>query len=190
MERPAKRENLQRVRALLLLCAGLGSIPVYGDNSRVIVNSVRLSADKIRLLERQYHVRVRDGRYWYDSFSGAWGFEGGPTVGLIHPGLALGGSLKANASGGTTGVFINGRELHPYDVAGLQRCTSVYRGRYWVNAQGIGGVQGGPPLFNLAALCAPRQSSGSKSSRTWFNADGSWSHHSDITGISMIGGVR
>jgi hypothetical protein len=76
------------------------------------------------------------------------------------------------------------------DVAGLQRCTPVYRGRYWVNAQGIGGVEGGPPLFNLAALCAPRQSSGSKSSRTWFNADGSWSYHSDITGISMIGGVR
>lgn len=175
---------------LTILLAGLANA-VHGQNilSNVVVNSVALAPQKVRALERQYRVRILDGRYWYDAFSGAWGFEGGPTVGQILPGLALGGALRANASGGKTGVFINRRELHPLDVAALQRCTAVYRGRYWVNAQGIGGIEGGPPIFNLAALCAPR-SNGRSSSRTWFNEDGSWSYHSDITGISMIGGGR
>ncbi|MEP7300676.1 MAG: hypothetical protein ABI699_04045, partial [Caldimonas sp.] len=57
------------------------------------------------------------GRYWYDPMSGGAGVVGGPAAAYLGPGLALGGTLPANASGGgdgrTTGVFINGRELHP-----------------------------------------------------------------------------
>jgi hypothetical protein len=175
---------------LILLLLGAGTL-AYADRPAgdVIVNGTPLGVNQIRFLEQQYRAEVLPGRYWYDPVSGAWGFEGGGTVGQIFPGLGLGGALKADASRGDTGVFINGRELHRQDVLALQRCTAVYQGRYWVNARGIGGVEGGPPMFDLQALCAPKQRSRS-SGRTWYNEDGSWSYHNDLTGIRMIGGTQ
>jgi len=168
----------------MLLACGLAATTHAAAPSPVFVNGVALQSQQINFLQQQYAVRVLPGRYWYDPVSGAWGFEGGPALGQIYPGLALGGPLRADASRGNTGVFINGRELHLNDVMALRRCTQVYRGRYWVNAQGIGGVEGGPPMFNLAALCnAQRQTS---SGRTWHNGDGSWSYRNDATGMSVI----
>jgi hypothetical protein len=168
---------------ILLVCA-LTGVTHAAAPTQVFVNGVALQTEQINFLQQQYAVRVLPGRYWYDRVSGAWGFEGGPTLGQIYPGLAVGGPLRADASRGNTGVFINGRELHLNDVIALRRCTQVYRGRYWVNAQGIGGIEGGPALFNLAALCnANRQAS---SGRTWHNGDGSWSYRNDATGMSII----
>jgi hypothetical protein len=178
--------TMRFLSALLPLClvCGFAATAHAAAPPPVFVNGVALQSQQINFLQQQYAVRVLPGRYWYDAVSGAWGFEGGPTLGQIYPGLALGGPLRADASRGNTGVFINGRELHLNDVMALRRCTQVYRGRYWVNAQGIGGVEGGPPMFNLAALCnAHRQTS---SGRTWHNGDGSWSYRNDATGMSVI----
>ena len=55
----------------------------------------------------------------------------------------------------------NGRELHVLDVAALQRCLIVVPGNYWVLANGVGGLAGGPPQFNFAALCGGGSSAGS-----------------------------
>jgi hypothetical protein len=90
--------------------------------------------------------------YWYDSISGAWGRQDGPTLGFIQSGLALGGSLQANASNGKTGVFINGRQLPLLDVFALQQFVFVWPGQYWVDAQGNFGFKGGPMLGNLWVL--------------------------------------
>jgi hypothetical protein len=96
---------------------------------------------------------VPDGSYWYDKVSGAWGRQGGPALGLTLPGLEVGGALRPDASGGNTGVFVNGRELHDLDVLGLRQIAgAVVPGRYWIDAQGNGGYEGGPALFNLALL--------------------------------------
>lgn len=101
---------------------------------------------------------VPAGAYWYDTMTGAYGLFGGPTAGFIAPGLGLGGRLPANASGGgsgrLTGVFINGRELHPIDVQQLSAYLGMplQLGRFWVDAQGNAGAEGGPFLFNLHAL--------------------------------------
>jgi hypothetical protein len=119
-----------------------------------------LSEDELAQIEQDFRVRIVDADYWYDNISGAWGTRGGPTRGFSYSGLNLGGTLKANASGGGTGVFINGRELHPRDVSGLQKCTKVNPGRYWVAANGIGGCENGPPFFNLIALCSPPSNGG------------------------------
>ena len=66
---------------------------------------------------------VPPGRYWYDPMSGGAGVWGGPAAAYLGPGLTLGGRLPAAASGGgdgrLTGVFVNGRELHPIDVQGF-----------------------------------------------------------------------
>ena len=38
-----------------------------------------------------------------------------------------------------------------------QIAGSVIPGRYWVNAFGVGGYEGGPPSFDLRALAAQRE---------------------------------
>ena len=119
----------------------------------VYVNGAVLNAQTRQGLERAYGVPIKPGRYWYDKVSGVWGLEGGPAAGQIHPNLNLGGPLKRDASKGKTGVIVNGRELHHKDVSALQQCLQVIPGRYWVLANGMGGLEGGPPSFNLAVLC-------------------------------------
>jgi hypothetical protein len=122
----------------------------------IVVNGQALDAEGLAViasLEAQYGVQVSDGRYWYDAQVGLWGREGEGTSGLIAPGLPLGGSLRPDASGGGTSVFVNGRELHPLEVGYLSRCFAVPPGRYWLNAQGIAGVEGGPPELDIVAAC-------------------------------------
>jgi hypothetical protein len=94
---------------------------------------------RLEALERMYRVRLPDLRYWYDNHSGAVGLWNGPALAALPAGLGFGGPMPANASLGGTGVFINGRELHPLDVAGLSRIVQVRRGRYWVDSSGYFG---------------------------------------------------
>ncbi|HEY6282130.1 MAG TPA: hypothetical protein VIW72_10150 [Burkholderiales bacterium] len=44
------------------------------------------------------------------------------------------------------------------EVTYRQQMGTVYKGRYWMNAQGVGGIEGGPTIFDLGA--AARQRSG------------------------------
>lgn len=110
---------------------------------------------------------VPDGRYWYDPASGGAGVWGGPAAAYLGPGLPLGGPLPAGASGGgngrSTGVFVNGRELHPLDVQGLGRVVPVVPGRYWWDPAGNVGAEGGPALFNFYAVLAQQQSAAGNS---------------------------
>jgi hypothetical protein len=171
-------------RALLLILA-IGAAPPAAAQE-VFVNRVRLD-DKTRdALERGYGVRIPPARYWYDAFSGVWGVEGGPAQGQIHPGLQLGGPLRADASRGDTGVYVNGRQLHRLDVLALQRCTQVLPGRYWVAANGVGGYEGAPPSFNLAVLCGNAGGGGS-STRCENYGGGQFNCSNQRTGIGMIG---
>lgn len=108
--------------------------------------------------EAAWGVSVPDGAYWYDNLSGAAGQWGGPLRGLLGPGLDLGGvPVPANASGGgdgrTTGVFINGRELHPLDVMGLTVLLgqAPWPGHWWSDGQGNYGLPGQPAIGNLLA---------------------------------------
>ena len=161
----------------LVCTAVLLSGPAYAQQRDVVVNGEPLVSDVVQALEKAYRVPIAPGRYWYDDVSGAWGLEGGAIAGQMMPGLKLGGRLRPDASRGDSGVFVNGRELTSYEVAGLQQAcrTPVQRGRYWVNAQGIGGMEDGPPAFNLAA-CAPPRSGGS-STRTYCDDAGNCSSH-------------
>jgi hypothetical protein len=127
----------------------------------VFINRNRLPADTLQMLESLFQVRVPDGRYWYDATSGGWGQEGGPTIGFTVAGLPIGGALPANISRGTTGVFVNGRELPAQDLAGLQQLVGpIAPGRYWLDGQGYAGSEGGPPVANLRALASQLTRSG------------------------------
>jgi hypothetical protein len=159
--------------------------------SRVIVNGKRLGAAELARIEQTYRVKIEAAEYWYDRKTGAWGLRGGPTRGFVAPALELGGGMLApDASGGGTQVFVSGRELHPVDVAALQRCLPVLPGRYWVGANGIGGYEGGPPLFNLPALCSQRPGGGSGGLDCDGASCGSAATRTGVSNVTSEGGGR
>ncbi|KAL5859571.1 hypothetical protein ACOSQ4_000867 [Xanthoceras sorbifolium] len=60
---------------------------------------------------------IHPGQYWYDFRAGFWGVMGGPCLGIIPPFIEeLNYPMPENCAGGTTGVFVNGRELHQKDL--------------------------------------------------------------------------
>ena len=128
------------------------------DPGAVLINGKALDQNEIFQLQQTVGAQIIPGNYWYDQMSGLWGYIGGPYSGQILPGLNLGGPLAPDASGGGTNVFINGREIHPAELLQLQRSYGVVNpGRYWLNAQGIGGYEGGPAQFNLMPQGAASQ---------------------------------
>jgi hypothetical protein len=124
----------------------------------VVINGVRLRDSEV--VELSAGAPLRDGTYWYDPISGAWGAQAGPTLGFRRAGLRVGGPLRANASNGHTGVFVNGRELHRLDVLALAHLGRVWPGRYWLDAAGNFGREGGRKLGNLAGLAQQRSGAG------------------------------
>ena len=141
-------------------------------------NGRSLTAPQLKTLEQleRTYGRLEDGAYWYDARTGASGRWGGPTLAFLPPGLDLAGPLPANASGGGSGqltaVFVNGRELHPMDVMMMQQLVGqVWPGRWWVDAQGNFGLEGGPPVGNLVVLAQSRRQSGGGGPRAWSKHD-------------------
>jgi hypothetical protein len=154
---------------------GQTSVAGRAADAAVVVNGRELSAEVIRQLQQLYPVSIPAGRYWYDSVSGVYGREGEPVAGQMLAGLSL-GPLDPNASRGTSAVFINGRQITVGEKAYIeQMCqTPVAPARYWIIANGIGGFEGGPALFNMAQCPGfQQQSSGPRSmSRTWCDGNG------------------
>jgi hypothetical protein len=146
---------------------------------QITINGAPASAQDLAtldMLEQQWGGRLPSGDYWYDNTSGAAGRWGGPIVDIMPAGLQLGGPLPANASGGgngmLTGVFINGRELHPYDVQQLQALVGeVPQGRWWVDGNGNFGMEGGPLMGNLHSIA--QQNGGGGSSTFSSSSNGS-----------------
>ena len=153
-----------------------GATSLASLDTSIIVNGVVLSADVVEQLQQLYPVPIAPGRYWYDAVSGGYGREGEPIAGQMIPGLALGGPLAADASRGTSGVFINGRQITRGEKAYIEQLcqTPVVLGRYWIMATGVGGYEGQPAFFNLAQCPGvPQQGGGARSmSRTYCDANG------------------
>jgi hypothetical protein len=162
----------------------------------IAVNGVGLDDRSIAAIESAYRTRLAAGRYWYDRASGLWGLEMGPAQGQIAPGLALGGPLSPRASvgrhAGVTRVFVNGRELHPHELAHLQRLYGAVRpARYWLDARGIGGYEGGPPQFDLRARAMQQRSAGyiRRTPGGAMGSDGQCSYYNDpSSGASVMTG--
>jgi hypothetical protein len=170
------------------------------------INGARLGkreAATLANLEAVGGVTLPDGAYWYDTVSGAFGEWGRPPAVLIGAGHALGPKLPANASRGTSGVYINGRRLQVGEVQTLSVLTNYpwQPGRYFVDAQGNVGVEGGPVIVNLFALIQAHQQTAGNSSdgttsmsfglggyhRGAYFSDGKCRTYSDTKGNMIIG---
>ena len=172
---------------VLLLIAGLMlfSCSAPAQQRQVTINKVRLSNTQVQALEQHLGGPVYDGNYWYDRQCGAWGYLNGPTAGYITAGLNLGGSLSADASNGRTGVFVNGRQLHSQDVALLKMILGVvYQGRYWMDASGNYGVEGGVMLGNLPQAVQAMQYAGNNG----YPSSGSYNGGYENTGNTFYRG--
>ena len=123
-------------------------------------NGHALDADGLATLaklEAAYRTRLPDGAYWYDPVCGAFGAWGGPVLVILPAGLALGGPVPANASGTGSGIFVNGREIHAFDVLYLQHLLGpINPGRYFTDAYGNAGQEGGPVMVNLLQAAQQR----------------------------------
>jgi hypothetical protein len=130
---PSPEFSRELLRPLVAaICLGIGAAHAADRSTGIVVNTVPLTDETVQALQRIYPVPIQPGRYWYDAVSGAYGLEGGPIAGQMLPGLRLGGPLRADASRGTSGVFINGRQLTFGEKSYLeQTChTPVVAGRY------------------------------------------------------------
>ena len=78
------RRQLLVVCLMMIFCTGLAtSAAAYHSSGCIIVNGVRLSAEQITVLERVEGGQIPCGRYWLDTATGIWGFEGGPPQGRL-----------------------------------------------------------------------------------------------------------
>lgn len=172
------RVALEVFRTFLLALSLFGGVALAARSQElgVVVNGVALNAQTLHELQHFAQVVIPPGRYWYDPISGAYGVEGGPVLGQTLPMMNLGGPLRPDASNGTSGVFVNGRQLTLGETSYLETIcqTPVFPGRYWVNAAGLGGYEGGPAAFNLA-LCGSGGGGGGgrgSSTKTWCDPNG------------------
>jgi len=161
------------VTMLLVSVLAGGPPPTSAAVGVVRINDVELSQAVLEAYAHRFRTRIPPGNYWYDQVSGAWGIMGGPTLGFTRPGLQVGGPLKANASNGDTGVFVNGRQLHRLDVVGLQQIgVPVQYGRWWVRANGDFGQEGNPYVVLGNLLAYSRAARGRRSGSVYSSLAG------------------
>jgi hypothetical protein len=162
----------------------------------VVVNGVGLDDGALDALESELGWAVADGVYWYDPVLGAVGLDGQATAGFLPAGLLLGGPLTEDASAGTTGVFVNGRELPADDLAALEDLFAgpIPPDRYFLDAAGYYGYEGAAPLGNVFATIEQQQqqSGGGAVTETaggWIGGDGDDSYYFDPeSGCSVMAG--
>jgi hypothetical protein len=148
----------------LILAASPSIIVAQTDKTQTVINGVTLTAQQKSEFAKIYGIPPLAGTFWYDTRSGLWGVDGREAFGVLRPGHNF-GQLSPTASRGTTGVFINGRQINLAEALYIRNLLgSVLPGRWWLDgATGYFGLEGSTiPAGNLylAARAAQARSSG------------------------------
>jgi hypothetical protein len=117
----------------------------------VVINGRPLDQNQIAQFRSRYGMAPVPGEYWYDGRSGLYGVIGSSSAGFMLPGHEF-GSLKADASRGNTGVYLNGRNLPQDELMVMNFIWQSYiqPGRYWLDGNGNLGYEGSSyPVGNL-----------------------------------------
>lgn len=156
-------------------------------NSATQINGRGLSTAEVQALSAAVGGQVPAGAFWYDPGSGLWGPMGGGSVGQILPGLPL-GRPPAGCSGRGSNIRINGREISFQEVQFLTGLLGpIQPGRYFLDAAGNAGLEGGPVLVNLfAASRRGGARGGAAGSFFQQSATGSIHGYTDGNGDGMI----
>ncbi|ARU54515.1 MAG: hypothetical protein MI864_16725 [Pseudomonadales bacterium] len=134
----------------LLLASLISLTSSQSAQADIQINRAPVTDNMMQLLLSK-GVYLHDGHYWYDSHTGLWGYDGGPVQGQIWPGLPIQAKLPTDASRGQTGVYINNRELQLSELHALSTYIQLSKpGRYWLRANGKGGMEGQPASFDLS----------------------------------------
>ncbi|XP_049407261.1 extra-large guanine nucleotide-binding protein 1-like [Solanum stenotomum] len=106
----------------------------------VSVNGKRLSLRELVDLQSCAYPpkKLRPGNYWYDKVSGLWGKEGHKPCQIISPQLAVGDTIKKDASKGNTNIVINNREITQVELYMLKLAGINCEGEvcFWLSADG------------------------------------------------------
>jgi len=170
----------------------LVSAPAPSPGTGVFINGRELTAAQVGEMARTYGTPPQPGRWWYDPRSGLFGRVGEPVFGSVRPGHDF-GPLSANASRGTSGVYLNGRNLPPPEVALYSMLLGpIQPGRYWLDGQGNVGHEGNAmPVANLlvAAQVAGMMAQGGGAPAGGGSPADAWLSGNEWSGEARVGGM-
>lgn len=130
---------------------------VSASENAVVVNDVLLDDRWLEAFQEEGIQSLAPGRYWFDEKSGLWGREGEPPsgqstlesynrfgrtseeriLGFIKKKEPFPGTLKPDASRGTTRVFVNGRELPEAELMEMRNyLPTLAAGRFNLDREG------------------------------------------------------
>ncbi len=161
------------ILAVITLTGTVASAQPTAAGPQTIINGKALTEQQKSEFIRVYGVRPLGGDFWYDSRSGLWGVRGREAFGVLRPGHNF-GPLTPEASGGSTGVFINGRQINLVEARYIYSLLgSVLPGRWWLDgATGNFGIEGNPmPAGNMFAVARAAKSS-SNGGGAYYRNDG------------------
>ena len=146
----------------------LPSEPVY-------LNGQQLSDADLGELQAVLGRAPAPGRFWYDPRSGLWGLQEHGAGGVTRPGLRVPAPLPADASRGTSGAFINDRQLTARELSTMAQLLGwdaqslrALTGRYVLDEQGGLYSAQGRYLGNLSTAAArAREQSTSPAPCAW-----------------------
>ena len=144
----------RRLLVLAALVAVVSPAAAQADRTQTIINGKAMTAEQRAEFIRTYGTRPLGGNFWYDPASGLWGVVGREAFGVLQPGLPF-GVVSPTASAGTTGVFINGRQINLTEALYIKSLLgSVLPGRWWLDGRtGNFGMEGNQmAVGNLFAI--------------------------------------
>lgn len=102
---------MQRLCLALLLLAALCAGAANAQTRFVVVNGQRLNDAQIAYLDRVQCTRIPNGRYWLNTVTGAWGYEGVPII-QGYLGGACGGGQQQRRSLSERGLLYTPGDLN------------------------------------------------------------------------------
>jgi hypothetical protein len=102
---------MKRFVVALLLVAGTFAGSAQAQTRFVVLNGQRLTDQQIEFFDRVQCARIPNGKYWLNTMTGAWGYEGLPII-QGYLGAACGGQQQRHRSLSERGLLYRPGDLN------------------------------------------------------------------------------